>query len=88
MIRADGPENALVAFIDERALAYDFVKSLVDDVNARMAQRASSLRGRLDEKRHRLEEVERSINILLDLAEQFGAASAAARLLERETECD
>ena len=44
------------------------------------------MQGRVEELRRRLGGVDKSISILLDLAEQFGAASAGARLLEREAE--
>jgi site-specific DNA recombinase len=85
-IAADGPENALLQFVDERALTLDFVRSLVDEVNELLSQRAPSLHSDLEETKRRLDEVDKSINVLLDLAEQFGAASAGPRLLEREAE--
>lgn len=44
------------------------------------------LRDKLDETWRRLDEIGKSINNLLDLAEQFRAASAGARLVEREAE--
>jgi hypothetical protein len=37
-------------------------------------------------KTHELADIDKAIDVLLDPAEQFGAASAGGRLLERETE--
>jgi hypothetical protein len=63
-----------------------YIRPAQDDVNALMSRDGSSLDQEINETQRRLTEVEHSINVLLDLAEQFGAASAAARLLEREAE--
>ena len=87
-IHAGEPENAVLRFVTEHVLIAEFVMELVADLNERLTQQEPALLGQILEARRRLGEVERSINVLLDLAEQFGAASAGARLVEREAERD
>ena len=85
-VRADWPEAALLQVVNEQVLTPGFVMTLVSEVNAALIQDEPTLYGRIEEAQRRLAEVDKSIAALLDLAEQFGAASAAARLLDRETE--
>jgi hypothetical protein len=67
-------------------LTPNFVATLVAEVNTVLTQEEPALYCKIEEAQRRLSEADRSIGVLLDLAEQFGAASAAARLLEREAE--
>jgi len=53
-----------------------------------LTQDEPTLYAKIEEVRRRLDEVDRSISVLPDLAEEFGAASAGARLLETEAEQD
>ncbi len=69
-----------------RALTPDFVEELIETINIYLAQDLIDLDQRIKETRKRLAEAERAINNLLDLAEQFGARSAADRLVSREQE--
>jgi hypothetical protein len=55
-------------------------------VNDILAEDAPTLRVEIEEKQRELADIDKAIEVLLDLAEKFGAASADARLLERETE--
>jgi flagellar motility protein MotE (MotC chaperone) len=59
---------------------------LVAEVNDILAEDAPTLRIEIEEKQRELADIDKAIEVLLDLAEKFGAASAGARLLERETE--
>lgn len=85
-IKAEGPEEALLKMVDEYALTPEFVTTIVAETNSTLTAEKPSLHGRIEEVQRRLAEVEHSIHVLLDLAGQFGATSAANRLLERETE--
>jgi len=85
-IDVKGPDASVLQFVTDRVLTLDFVEALADEVNALLAQDVPALQVGIDEAQRRLMEVEKGINNLLDLAEQFGAASAAARLVEREAE--
>jgi hypothetical protein len=58
--------------VAERVLDADFVRAAVANLNEQLAQQAPSLRNDLDETRRRPDEVDKSIHIPLDLAEQFG----------------
>ena len=83
-IRAEGPEIAVVQFVIEQVLTPDFVTTLVADVNGRLDRDEPTVQAKLKETQRQLAEVEQAISVLLDLAEQFGAASAGTRWLERE----
>jgi site-specific DNA recombinase len=85
-INADAPEAAILRFVSERVLTLDFVEALVAEVNDILAEDAPTLRVEIEEKQRELADIDKAIEVLLDLAEKFGAASAGARLLERETE--
>lgn len=84
--QADGPDQAVLKFVAEGVLIPEFVMAQVAELDERLSWREPWLQGRVEELRRRLGGVDKSISILLDLAEQFGAASAGARLLEREAE--
>ena len=85
-IQAEGPEESVLHEVNSRVLTLEFVRDLVLEVNALLDRDAPSLTVRISELKRNLAEVETAIHVLLDLAEQFGAASAASRLLEREGE--
>ena len=70
----------------ELSLTLDFVEAFVAEVNDILAEDAPTLRVEIEEKQRELADIDKAIEVLLDLAEKFGAASAGARLLERETE--
>jgi hypothetical protein len=55
-------------------------------MDGRIPQRERLLKDRVEDARRRLAGVDKSIAVLLDLAEQYGAASAGVRLVEREAE--
>jgi hypothetical protein len=71
--------------MNEQVLTPDFVTTLVAEVNTKQTQDEPALYGRIEEVQCRLAEVDRSIGVLLDLAEHLGEASTA-RLPEREAE--
>jgi hypothetical protein len=58
----------------------------VAEVNGIPTQDAPTLQIEIEEKQRELADIDKSIGILLDLAEKFGAESAGARLLEHESE--
>jgi len=62
-------------------LTPEFVAIIVAETNTILIQEVPSLSGKIEDARRRLNEVAESINVLPDLAEQFGAASVGAHLL-------
>jgi site-specific DNA recombinase len=85
-IPADGPEQAVLKFVGENLLTPEFVMGRTAELGGRMPKQERLLKDRVDDARRCLAGVEKSMAVLLDLAEQYGAASAGARLVEREAE--
>jgi hypothetical protein len=84
-IGAAGPEGAVLQVVADRVLTPDFVDALVAETNRQIAQDIpDTLDAQIREQQRKLDDVERSINVLLDLAEGFGSTSAGPRLVERE----
>ncbi len=77
----------MLRLINDQILTPEFVELLVSKVNENLARDTpDGLEAKVKKKQLQVTEVQRSIDILLDLAERFGAASAGARLIEREAE--
>jgi hypothetical protein len=87
-IGAKKAEETILQLVLARVLTPAFVEELIETVNTYLAQDLAGLEQRVEETRKRLAETERAISNLLDLAEQFGARSAADRLVSREQERD
>jgi len=87
-VKAERVEAAVLEVVLQRVLTPAFVGDLVAEVNAHLARDAPNLEAEIQAVQKELAEVRRAIDNLLDLAETFGAASAGARLLEREAERD
>jgi site-specific DNA recombinase len=85
-IPAEGPEQAVLKFVAESVLTPELVREQAALMDLPARRRDRPLRERIEDAQYRLAGVEKSIAVLLDLAEQYGAASAGVRLVEREAE--
>jgi site-specific DNA recombinase len=85
-IPAEGPEQAVLKLVAESVLTPELVRAQAALMDLRAPRRERPLRERIEDAQYRLAGVEKSIAVLLDLAEQYGAASAGVRLVEREAE--
>jgi hypothetical protein len=85
-IPAKGPEQAVLKFVAESVLTPELVRVQAAPIYQRAPQQERPLRKRIEDAQYRLAGVEKSIAVLLDLAEQHGAESAGTRLVEREAE--
>jgi hypothetical protein len=85
-IPADGPEQAVLKFVAESVLTSESVRAQTALMDQCAPQRERPLGERIEDAQRRLAGVDKSIAVLLDLAEQYGAASAGVRLVEREAE--
>ena len=85
-IAADGPDQAVLKFVAESVLTPEFVMAQTAEMDERIPEQERLWRDKIEEARRRLDGVNKSIAVLLDLAEKFGAASAGPRLLKREAE--
>ena len=86
MIGARRVEDAVLQAVLNRVLTPAFIEELVEEVNTCLSVDSVDLDLRIEQTRQQLRDIERSIENLLDLAEAFGSAAAAERLLEREAE--
>ena len=78
--------NAVIlAYLDNVILTPDYAEELMIETGALIAD-AEAVGKEIKRKRAALAEINRAIRNLLDLAEAFGAGSAAQRLKEREAE--
>jgi DNA invertase Pin-like site-specific DNA recombinase len=85
-IGAREPEAAVLQAVTERVLTPDFISALVAEVNALVDRHTPTMRLQAEETQRQLAGLDDAIRNLLDLVEQFGAASAGPRLAEREAE--
>jgi hypothetical protein len=85
-IPADRPEQALLKFAIESLLTADFAMTQMAETGEHLPRRRALREDKVEETRRRLQGVDESIHILLDLAEKYGAESAGARLVRREAE--
>jgi len=85
-ISAERPEQAMLKFAIENLLTAEFATTQVAETGERLPRRRALREHNVEETRRRLQGVDKSIQILLDLAEQYGTESAGARLVQREAE--
>ena len=85
-IPAERPERALLKFAIESLLTVEFAMTQMEETGKHLPRRRALREHQVEETRRRLQGVDESIHILLDLAEQYGAESAGARLVQREAE--
>jgi hypothetical protein len=85
-VGADPIEDAVMGAVISRVLTPDFAEQLVGAVNDYLATDTHDLDKRIEATKEVIAEKQAAIANLLDLAERFGAETAAQRLLERESE--
>jgi hypothetical protein len=85
-IAADRPERAMLKFAIENLLTAEFAVTQMAETGEHLPRRRALREDKVEETRRRLQGVDESIHVLLDLAEQYGAESAGARLVRREAE--
>jgi DNA invertase Pin-like site-specific DNA recombinase len=86
MLNAKTVEQAVMDTVLNRVMTPEFVEMLIEGVNEAINQDLITLDLQIEETRHRLDETERAISNLLDLAETFGARAAGDRIIKREHE--
>jgi site-specific DNA recombinase len=85
-IPADRPEHAILRFVIENLQTGEFAIAQIAEREADLSRRRALREDRVEDMRRRLQGVDKSIHILLDLAERYGAESAGDRLVQREAE--
>jgi site-specific DNA recombinase len=79
-------DQAVLDTVIERVLTPDYVLALMKEVNTHLALDGGDVEREIDGVKRQLADVEKAIENLLDLAEQYGVEAAGDRLMKREAE--